>query len=106
MSQRVQRSNPVMIWIALKNNYNNERTFVNKIRGRTIDFGYQQKLDDDLLHPRAIISTLTQGDKIMFQQDIPPIHSVTSTKKWFQDFGIELLPWSILSSDLNPIEKT
>ncbi|KAK2579788.1 hypothetical protein KPH14_012181 [Odynerus spinipes] len=46
-----------------------------------------------------------KNDKTIFQQDNAPIHTASSTKKWFQEFGIELLPWPALSPDLNPIEN-
>ena len=40
-----------------------------------------------------------------FQQDLAPAHSARSTMRWLEDHGIEVLPWSENSSDLNPIEN-
>lgn len=59
-----------------------------------------------MLHDNLLpFITLTEDDKVIFQQDNAPIHTAVSTKKWFQDFGIELLPWPALTPDLNPIEN-
>ena len=63
--------------------------------------GYQQMLHDHLLP----FITLTENNKIIFQQDNTPIHTASSSKKWFQDFEIKLLPWPALSPDLNPTEN-
>ncbi|KAK2577741.1 hypothetical protein KPH14_000741 [Odynerus spinipes] len=98
MSRRAQGGGSVMIWAAFKKNCKSEIAFLN---GRLNATGYQNMLYDYLLP----FITLIEDDKTIFQQDNAPIHTASSTKKWFQEFGIELLPWSALGPDLNPIEN-
>lgn len=45
-----------------------------------------------------------EDKRTIFQQDNAAIHTAATTKKWIQDFGMELLPWPVFSSDLNPID--
>ncbi|KAK2579992.1 hypothetical protein KPH14_012298 [Odynerus spinipes] len=92
MSRRAQGSGSVMIWAAFKKNCKSEIAFLN---GRLNSTGYQNMLYDHLLP----FITLIEDDKTIFQQDNAPIHTASSTKKWFQEFGIELLPWPALSPE-------
>lgn len=98
MSRRVQESDSVMVQAALKKNQKNEIVF---IKGKINAARYQQLLHDHLLP----FITLTENSKIIFQQNNAPIHTASSSKKWFQDVGIKLLPWLALSPDLNPIKN-
>lgn len=41
----------------------------------------------------------------VFRQDFASIYTAATTEKWFQYFGIELLPWPVSSLDPNPIEN-
>lgn len=46
------------------------------------------------------------GDKkTVFRQDFASIYTAATTGKWFQYFGIELLPWPVFGLDLNLIEN-
>ncbi len=40
---------------------------------------------------------------LIFQQDLPPAHTVKGTKSWFNDHGVTVLDWPANSLDLNPI---
>jgi transposase len=40
-----------------------------------------------------------------FQQDNAPCHKAANTIRWFDEQGIQLLPWPPTSPDLNPIEN-
>lgn len=42
---------------------------------------------------------------ILFQQDLTPAHSATTTSYWFADHSITVLDWLANSSDLNPIDN-
>lgn len=44
-------------------------------------------------------------DGYILQQDNAPVHTSKSTKKFFQNHGIEVLDWPAQSPDLNPIEN-
>ncbi|CAK9818949.1 Transposable element Tc3 transposase [Anthophora quadrimaculata] len=71
------------------------------ISGRLNATDYQNMLHNHLLP----FITIINDNKVIFQQDNAPIHTASSTKKWFEEFGIKLLPWPAISPDLNPIEN-
>ncbi len=41
----------------------------------------------------------------IFQQDLAPVHSAKSTKRWLNDHGVGVLDWPANSSDLKPVEN-
>ena len=41
----------------------------------------------------------------IFQQDGAPCHTARRTTQWFEDNGVEVMPWPGNSPDLNPIEN-
>ncbi len=41
----------------------------------------------------------------IFQQDLAPVHTAKSTKRWLNDHGVGVLDWPANSPDLNPIEN-
>ena len=41
----------------------------------------------------------------IFQQDNAPAHTAISTKEWFLENNIRVLPWPVRSADMNPIEN-
>lgn len=98
LSRRAHGGGSVMVWAAFKKDLKSEIAFVN---GRMCAEDYQQVLEENLLP----LITLSEDDNITFQQDNAPIHTAGSTKTWFKDFGVPLLPWPALSPDLNPIEN-
>ena len=42
---------------------------------------------------------------LMFQQDNVSVHSSATTKQWLEEKDIDVLPWPVLRSDLNPMEN-
>lgn len=58
-----------------------------------------------MLHNELLPFSEIEDKKTIFQHYNAPIHTITTTEKWFQDFEIELLPWPALNIDLNPIEN-
>ena len=66
-----------MIQTAFKKNQKSEIVFV---KARMNAFGYQQMLHDHLL----LFITLTEDNKIVFQQDNAPIHTASSGKSGFK----------------------
>lgn len=51
-----------------------------------------------------LYTQIRDGD-ILFQQDLTPAHSATTTSYWFADHSITVLDWPANSSDLNPIDN-
>jgi transposase len=43
--------------------------------------------------------------QFIFQQDNTPAHTENVTKQFFKDEKLKVLPWSVNSPDLNPIEN-
>ena len=41
----------------------------------------------------------------IYQQDNAPAHTSNVTKAWFEEKGIEVLPWPAKLPDLNPIKN-
>ncbi len=48
---------------------------------------------------------LLKDADLIFQQDLPPAHTVKSTKSWVNDHGVGVLDWPANSPDLNPIDN-
>ncbi len=46
-----------------------------------------------------------KGADFIFQQDLPPAHTVKCTKSCLNDHGVGVLDWPANSPDLNPIEN-
>ena len=44
------------------------------------------------------------GDIMLFQQDNAHAHSARLTMDFFNQNGVQVLPWPVFSPDLNPIE--
>lgn len=43
-------------------------------------------------------------EEVLFQQDNAPAHVSLSTRRKFQEVGLQVLDWAAQSPDLNPIE--
>ncbi|GES85653.1 IS630 family transposase [Rhizophagus clarus] len=76
--------------------------FLCKIEGGLDVELYRKILEEDFIETLRYYK-LSVGD-IIFQQDNDLKHTTTLTKKWFEDNGIEVLPWPPQLPDLNPIE--
>ncbi len=63
---------------------------------------YQYILEHFML-PSA--DQLLKDADLIFQQDLPPAHTVKSTKSWVNDQGVGVLDWPANSPDLNPIDN-
>lgn len=73
-----------------------------KIDGRMDGDLYVSILEDDLQGTMQYYSKTTHN--MIFQQDNDPKHKCHKARKWFNDHGIEVLPWPAQSPDLNPIK--
>ncbi|CAK9818981.1 Transposable element Tc3 transposase, partial [Anthophora quadrimaculata] len=92
------RNGAVMVWAAFKRNIKSELSFIS---GRLNSTDYQNMLHSHLLP----FITIIDDNKVIFQQDNALIHTASSIRKWFEGFGIKLLPWRAISPHLNSIEN-
>ena len=72
------------------------------VKGRMNAIGYVNMLKSASLKDEG---TRLCGENWVFQQDNAPIHTAGSTKKFFEDEGIQILAWPACSPDLNVIEN-
>ena len=77
-------------------------TPVATIAGTVDSLAYQRILEGYLLRT---MSTLYPEDVWILQQDNAPCHTSASTRRFFQENGIEVMDWPPNSPDLNPIEN-
>ena len=71
------------------------------LEGRQDSAAYTRTLTSALLPSAAAIA----GNDWQLQQDNASIHTSTTTRAFFVQHGIRLLPWPARSPDLNPIEN-
>ena len=64
---------------------------------------YQEILTSQLLPSIPDLQT-TEGE-YLFQQDGTSCHTAKSTKKWFVNNSVPVIPWPSSSPDLSPIES-
>lgn len=64
--------------------------------------GYQ---DIMILHDELLPFMVGIEDRKLFNYSRRKLSIQSATKKWLYNFGIELLPWSASSPDLNPIKN-
>ncbi len=62
-----------------------------------------QEILEHFMPPSA--DQLFKDADFIFQQDLAPAHTATSTKSWLNDHGVGVLDWPANSPDLNPIEN-
>ncbi|CAH2083903.1 unnamed protein product [Euphydryas editha] len=98
MSRRAHGGASVMVWAGITGHLKTELAYCS---GRMNAANYRELLHEHLLP----FITLTEDKNIIFQQDNAPIHVASTTKKWFEDFGIRILEWPACSPDLNPMEN-
>ena len=59
---------------------------------------------DEILEPEVVPFLRNNGDVTLFQQDNARAHSARLTMDFFNQNGVQVLPWPAFSPDLNPIE--
>ena len=73
-----------------------------KIDGRMYGDLYVSILEDDL---QGMIEYYGKtANDMIFQQDNDPKHKCHKATNWFNDHGVEVLPWPAQCPDMNPIE--
>lgn len=96
--KKVLKSPGIMVWAMLLPNGLLSYRIMN---GKQNSESYIQIIRESALP----ILKLNYSHKMTFQQDNAPIHSSKTSKKFFNDLGIELLPWAPYSPDINLIEN-
>ena len=76
--------------------------FITKIQGTMNADLYCSILDDEFKQSLEYYGL--EVNDIIFQQDNDPKHKSRKATQWFQDNGVEVLPWPSYSPNLNPIE--
>ena len=76
--------------------------YATRIEGKMNAELYTQILGDELLQTLEWYNLKVED--IVFQQDNDPKHTSKLAKKWFEEYGFEVLEWPAQSPDLNPIE--
>ena len=59
---------------------------------------------DEILEPEVVPFLRNNGDVTLFQQENSRAHSARLTMDFFNQHGVQVLPWPAFSPDLNPIE--
>ena len=59
---------------------------------------------DEILEPEVVPFLRNNGDVTLFQQDNAHAHSARLTMDFFNQNGVQVLPWPAFLPDLNPIE--
>ena len=59
---------------------------------------------DEILEPEKVPFLRNNGDVTLFQQDNAHAHSARLTMDFFNQNGVQVLPWPAFSLDLNRIE--
>lgn len=88
----------VMLWGSMAWGGVGTMQFIDGIMTKEV---YQTLLDQNVL-PSA--RKLRLRRRFTFQQDNDPKHTAKIIQKYFQDSGIDVMPWVAQSPDLNPIE--
>ena len=59
---------------------------------------------DEILEPELVPFLRNNGDVTLFQQDNARVHPARLTMDFFNQNGVQVLPWPAFSPDLNQIE--
>ena len=59
---------------------------------------------DKILEPEVVLFLRNNADITLFQQDNARAHSARQTMNFFNQNGVQVLPWPAFLPDLNPIE--
>jgi len=98
-STRASGGGGVMVWGAMSSS---GTIALQVVKGRMNASGYVNMLQNASLKDEGIRLC---GVNWVYQQDNAPIHTARSTRKFFEDEGISVLPWPACSPDLNVIEN-
>lgn len=71
--------------------------------GRMNQDTYIGVLENCMIPSRDLL--IRDTSEFLYQQDNAPCHKAKKVMKWFDENGVQLLPWPAKSPDLNPIEQ-